>query len=52
MKKSEVLFCSCQHKYQDKIYGKQKRLHNARSEENARKGNGKYRCTVCGTIKK
>jgi len=35
--------CTCAHKYQDKIYGKRKRVHNILQ------GNTKgYRCTVCG----
>lgn len=35
--------CGCQHKAQDKKYGKQMRVHNK-----TMKG---YRCTVCGREK-
>lgn len=36
-----VRFCSCKHDAQDKMYGKDKRIHN----ETAKKT---LRCTVCG----
>jgi hypothetical protein len=38
--------CSCKHAFQDKKYGKGKRVHNPCSGQD-----GKYRCTVCGTSK-
>jgi len=41
-----ILYCSCKHKFQDKTYGKGKRLMNAMF---AKKGDVQmYRCTVCG----
>jgi len=40
---TKVITCSCPEEYQDKIYGKNKRLHNAFGKPH--KG---YRCTVCG----
>jgi hypothetical protein len=41
--KSKVLPCSCEHEYQDQIYGKKMRLHNAWGGRSF-KG---WRCTVC-----
>lgn len=41
-----VRYCPCDHKFQDKTYGQNQRVHNALQ--------GKYdgwRCTVCGTKK-
>jgi len=42
-----ILQCTCIHPYQDKLYGKGKRVHN----QMQRSGGGaiKYRCTVCKT---
>jgi hypothetical protein len=40
----EIKFCSCEHEYQDKKYGKNKRVHNKTT-------NG-WRCTACGNEKK
>lgn len=39
----DVFECKCDSEYQDKIYGKNKRVFNTT-------GKG-YRCTVCGTEK-
>ena len=40
---SKILTCTCEHEYQDKIYGKNKRVHNQ-----TKKQDGKvWRCTVC-----
>ena len=39
--KTVIKDCSCEHKYQDETYGKNKRVHNEC------KGGNKYRCTVC-----
>jgi hypothetical protein len=36
-----VEFCSCQHEYQDEVYGKNKRLKIYNTT-------GQARCTVCG----
>lgn len=35
--------CTCSHEYQDKLYGKGKRVFNA--------GKAVYRCTVCKSVK-
>ncbi len=41
-----ILDCSCEHAFQDKTYGRRKRVHNSTHESQTRiKG---YRCTVCG----
>jgi len=39
-----IFYCSCEHKDQDKRYGKGRRVHNP-------KKNGEWRCTVCDNIK-
>jgi len=41
--KTVILSCACQHEYQDKKYGKEKRVFNI-----TLKG---ARCTVCGASK-
>lgn len=38
-----IKVCTCKHEFQDKRYGKSKRLHN-----NMNKSLGKARCIVCG----
>lgn len=40
----KILKCTCQHDYQDKRYGKGKRVHN-------RKADGTWTCTVCRSEK-
>lgn len=47
-----VKFCGCESKFQDKRYGKGKRVHNLTggSGRMARSTKG-YRCTVCGATK-
>lgn len=45
MENSKILSCSCEHKFQDEMYGKQKRVH-ARMKQMDAKGN-MYRCGVC-----
>lgn len=40
----EVKTCTCSSDYQDKVYGKGKRLCNMTTKG---KGNPTYRCTVC-----
>ena len=40
---TKIVKCTCTHKWQDKKYGKGRRVANACS-----KG---YRCTVCGNVK-
>jgi hypothetical protein len=39
--------CDCKHAYQDKKYGKGKRVHNYIGGNGGRRGEG-IRCTVCG----
>ncbi len=39
---TRIMRCTCEHKFQDKQYGKNKRVFNEKAEH------GKYRCTVCG----
>lgn len=43
-----VLPCTCEHAWQDKRYGKGKRLHNALQKGGSL--TGKWRCTVCGRV--
>ena len=42
--------CTCEHKYQDKRYGKWLRVHNP-TRDSRGTGIGGYRCTVCGKEK-
>jgi hypothetical protein len=42
----KILVCDCKHEDQDKVYGKQQRVHNP-CKGNA-SGDAAYRCTVCG----
>ena len=46
MSETAVKHCDCKHEAQDRIYGKELRLHNAMAGEK-----GKWRCTVCGREK-
>lgn len=48
MSKTKILKCTCNHKFQDKKYGKKKRVHNRIKVNTAVPG---YRCTVCGDEK-
>jgi len=41
-----ILSCNCKSEFQDKTYGKNKRVKNP-----AKKAGG-YRCTVCGVVDK
>lgn len=41
-----ILTCTCEHKYQDKKYGKGKRVHTFNEK------NKVWRCTVCTNEKK
>ncbi len=43
---TKILKCTCKHDFQDKRYGKGKRVFNVSTKNND------YRCTVCGNIKK
>lgn len=45
---TQIIFCTCEHSYQDKRYGKNQRVHN----KGEHKGGGdKWTCTVCGREK-
>ena len=44
---TKVTICSCKHDFQDKEYGKGKRLFNVKTKSSPTKG----KCTVCGTEK-
>lgn len=48
MSKVTILKCTCKHEYQDKVYGKQQRVHNAMKKES---GGQHWRCTVCSKMK-
>lgn len=41
-----VLSCTCEHKFQDGVYGVGKRLHNLSCAKNTKKA----RCTVCAKV--
>jgi len=47
-KTTAILTCDCKHEFQDKTYGKGKRLHN---RLNNTKDTRKWRCTVCGSMR-
>lgn len=42
--------CSCQHEWQDKAYGKGRRVFNKTSGGKGQQGGG-WRCTVCDKVK-
>ena len=42
---TKVTKCNCKHKFQDRQYGKNKRVHNYCKKD------GKWRCTVCGAVR-
>lgn len=48
--KCKVLRCRCYHDFQDKRYGRMKRLHNPTGRDGAKHPDG-WRCTVCGDKK-
>jgi hypothetical protein len=45
---TKIMFCACEHEYQDKKYGKNRRVHNASA---GTAGKPAWTCTVCGTRK-
>ena len=47
---TKTIRCTCHHEYQDKIKGKGMRVHNYAEKVN--QGDGGWRCTVCGDVKK
>lgn len=51
MAETKLLRCTCKSKYQDKKYGRKRRVHNVRGV-NPKHGTRGYRCTVCGSEKK
>ena len=42
--KQLILRCDCKHEFQDKQYGKGRRVHTTNEK-------GRFRCTVCGKEK-
>jgi len=44
--KCSIFTCTCKHEYQDKVYGKSKRVFN-RQAQSAKSGNATWKCTVC-----
>ena len=49
MAETKVKLCNCDHEYQDKRYGQQKRVHN--KVQTPTGSASKYRCTVCENVK-
>lgn len=47
--RTKLLLCSCQHEYQDEMYGKKVRVHNW--ADFAHNKSGGWRCTVCGVVR-
>jgi len=48
---TKILFCTCEHEYQDKQYGKHMRVHNSKKPKDGMNRPTDFRCTVCGSIK-
>lgn len=45
---TKIISCTCQHEFQDKTYGKGKRVMNLQGKNGKPTGaTPKYRCTVC-----
>lgn len=49
-RKTKIILCICEHKFQDKKYGKQQRVHNMTKQSSPR-ADQRWRCTVCGKEK-
>lgn len=47
--KTEIIKCSCEHKYQDEKYGLGMRVHN--QIHTLPTMSDQFRCTVCGKVK-
>ena len=47
MAQTKIIKCNCKHEYQDRVYGKGKRLANKMTGGKTVKKNS-WRCTVCG----
>ena len=45
---TKIIECGCMSEFQDKRYGKGRRLHNRCKKDNSMTG---WRCTVCGVKK-
>lgn len=45
-----VKMCSCDHEFQDKLYGWKRRLMNVVGKGEKGTSAGTHRCTVCGKI--
>jgi len=43
-----VLRCTCEHLYQDKRYGRQRRVMNSVKDSGV--GTRRYRCTICENV--
>lgn len=43
---TKIMTCSCEHEYQDKKYGKYKRVFNKKAKPGT--GGIMWHCTVCG----
>jgi len=44
-----IMKCTCEHEYQDGLYGNRMRLHNRTGKTGSTRG---WRCTVCGNLRK
>lgn len=42
---TKIFSCTCNHEFQDSVYGKRNRVFNPRGKGDTPSG---YRCTVCG----
>lgn len=49
MTKTKIITCTCKSEYQDKEYGKGKRVANHASSQGSKEW--QWRCTVCGKEK-
>jgi len=49
MSGTKIMWCSCEHTFQDEKYGKNKRVHNFAVNSNNKAGG--WRCTVCEKVK-
>ncbi len=49
---TKVVKCTCVHPYQDAKYGKGKRIGNLSRGAQQKGSIEKYRCTVCGTMRR
>jgi hypothetical protein len=46
----KIMFCGCDHKYQDEKYGPNKRVHN-RVTKDEKPNYRRWRCTVCEKVR-